>query len=135
TPPVGLNLFIASFRFQRSVTTLYRAVLPFIGILLFSLALTTYIPQLTTSMANLFGGASEGGDAPAPEVGGEECDLESLDEPGDEGLDLDSLDEGLDLDALDGELDLDALDDELGLDEPAPEGEAPEPAPEDPQGP
>src|SRR5690606_28242666 len=33
TPPVGLNLFIASFRFNRPMTEVYRAVLPFISIL------------------------------------------------------------------------------------------------------
>ncbi|MEM6962733.1 MAG: TRAP transporter large permease subunit, partial [Myxococcota bacterium] len=42
TPPVGLNLFIASFRFEKPVTLLYRAVLPFIALLLVALALTTY---------------------------------------------------------------------------------------------
>src|SRR6185369_17326152 len=32
-PPLGLNLFIASFRFERPLTSLYRIVLPFTGIL------------------------------------------------------------------------------------------------------
>ena len=34
-PPLGLNLFIASFRFNRPVSSLYRVVLPFVGILAF----------------------------------------------------------------------------------------------------
>jgi len=48
TPPVGLNLFISSFRFDRPLPALYRASLPFIGILLVALAVTTYVPALST---------------------------------------------------------------------------------------
>jgi len=44
TPPVGLNLFIASTRFERPIVELYRATLPFLLILLFTLALITYWP-------------------------------------------------------------------------------------------
>jgi C4-dicarboxylate transporter DctM subunit len=47
TPPVGLNLFIASTRFERPIVELYRATLPFLLILLFSLALITYWPSLS----------------------------------------------------------------------------------------
>jgi C4-dicarboxylate transporter DctM subunit len=43
-PPLGLNLFIASFRFNRPVSSLYRVVLPFVGILTFALALVSYVP-------------------------------------------------------------------------------------------
>ncbi len=53
TPPVGLNLFISSFRFEKPITLLYRAVLPFIGVLLVALLLTTYIPWLSTGLAGL----------------------------------------------------------------------------------
>ena len=42
TPPVGLNLFIASSRFDRPVTQLYRATLPFLLLLLFTLLCITY---------------------------------------------------------------------------------------------
>ncbi len=48
TPPVGINLFISSIRFGKPVTYLYRAVLPFIGILLITLLIVTYIPIITT---------------------------------------------------------------------------------------
>lgn len=44
TPPVGMNLFIASFRFQRPVTELYRATIPFFFILLSTVLLITYVP-------------------------------------------------------------------------------------------
>jgi hypothetical protein len=43
-PPLGLNLFIASFRFNRPVSSLYRVVLPFVGILAFALLLVSYVP-------------------------------------------------------------------------------------------
>jgi TRAP-type C4-dicarboxylate transport system permease large subunit len=46
-PPAGLNLFIAAFRFERPITQLYRAVLPFIVLMVVALGLVTYIPALT----------------------------------------------------------------------------------------
>ena len=48
TPPVGMNLFIASVRFKQPLGTLYRASLPYLGALLFALLLITYIPFLST---------------------------------------------------------------------------------------
>ena len=47
TPPVGLNLFISSIRFERPIFQLYRASLPFLVILLACLALITYFPSLS----------------------------------------------------------------------------------------
>ena len=47
TPPIGMNLFIASYRFGRSITELYRASLPFMLVLLVALALITYVPWLS----------------------------------------------------------------------------------------
>ena len=47
TPPVGLNLFISSIRFERPVLELYRASIPFILILLFCLVLITYVPSIS----------------------------------------------------------------------------------------
>jgi len=46
-PPLGINLFISSIRFEKSVLTLYFASLPFIGILLIGLAVITYFPWLS----------------------------------------------------------------------------------------
>jgi len=43
-PPLGLNLFIASFRFNRPVSSLYKVVLPFVGILGIGLVLVSYVP-------------------------------------------------------------------------------------------
>ena len=46
-PPMGLNLFIAGFRFNRPVPDLYRMVLPFIGLFVAALMIITYVPQIT----------------------------------------------------------------------------------------
>lgn len=53
TPPVGLNLFIASSRFERPVLQLYRATLPFLLLLLLTLFLITYWPGLSLFLPNL----------------------------------------------------------------------------------
>ena len=50
TPPVGINLFIASYRFNKPITTLYRASLPFMLVLLVALLLITYIPALSLGL-------------------------------------------------------------------------------------
>ncbi|MDG1133428.1 MAG: TRAP transporter large permease subunit [Pseudomonadales bacterium] len=47
TPPVGMNLFIASYRFKKPLLELYSATLPFMLILLVALAMITYIPVLS----------------------------------------------------------------------------------------
>ena len=47
TPPVGLNLFISSFRFKKPITELYRASFPFLLLLVFALLLITYIPAIS----------------------------------------------------------------------------------------
>jgi len=47
TPPVGINLFIASYRFNRPVTELYRASLPFMLVLMLSVIIITYWPALS----------------------------------------------------------------------------------------
>lgn len=43
-PPLGLNLFISSFRFNRPVSSLYRVVMPFVGILAIGLLAVSYVP-------------------------------------------------------------------------------------------
>ena len=47
TPPVGINLFIASFRFEKSIIDVYSSTIPFFVILLFSVILITFWPTLT----------------------------------------------------------------------------------------
>ncbi|MBW2072905.1 MAG: TRAP transporter large permease subunit, partial [Deltaproteobacteria bacterium] len=47
TPPIGMNLFIASLRFDRSIVQLGLAALPFLAILLVALVFITFWPQLS----------------------------------------------------------------------------------------
>ncbi|MEJ2601988.1 MAG: TRAP transporter large permease [Gammaproteobacteria bacterium] len=47
TPPVGLNLFIASYRFEEPIVRVYLATLPFLLILLISVIIITYVPALS----------------------------------------------------------------------------------------
>lgn len=113
TPPVGLNLFISSFRFGKPVTVLYKAVLPFIGLLLVALAITTYIPSLSL----MFLPEGAGDNAPARQVETTPDPVEPppdapIEPPPSGGLDdlEDLLDEGGDLEGGGG---LDALEQEL----------------------
>ena len=55
TPPVGLNLFISSFRFNTPVLKVYRSTVPFLMIQLVVLAIITYFPLLTLYPLNIFG--------------------------------------------------------------------------------
>lgn len=50
TPPVGLNLFLASYRFKKPLLEIYRAALPGLLILGFGVLLITYFPFLTTAL-------------------------------------------------------------------------------------
>lgn len=47
TPPVGMNLFIASFRFHKSITELWSATIPFFLVLLAVVLVITYVPWLS----------------------------------------------------------------------------------------
>ena len=47
TPPVGINLFLASQRFKQPILTVFRATLPFLFVLLLWLLLLTYVPALS----------------------------------------------------------------------------------------
>lgn len=55
TPPVGLNLFISSIRFEKPVFTVVRATLPYIAILLIGLIVITYIPELSLWLGTSLG--------------------------------------------------------------------------------
>jgi C4-dicarboxylate transporter, DctM subunit len=48
TPPVGMNLFIASYAFGKPLNKITRSVLPYLGLQLLVLIAVTYIPVLTT---------------------------------------------------------------------------------------
>lgn len=53
TPPVGLNLFLASYRFERPLLTVYRAALPALLILGIGVLAISYVPWLTTALLPL----------------------------------------------------------------------------------
>jgi tripartite ATP-independent transporter DctM subunit len=55
TPPVGLNLFLASYRFEKPLLTIYRASIPMLIILGLGVLLITYVPWLTTGIFALLG--------------------------------------------------------------------------------
>jgi C4-dicarboxylate transporter DctM subunit len=50
TPPVGLNLFLASYRFNEPMNRVYRDVLVFLFLGLVTVLLITYVPLLTTAL-------------------------------------------------------------------------------------
>jgi len=47
TPPVGMNLFLASYRFDKPLIQIYRHAIPFFLVLLGVVLFITYIPTLT----------------------------------------------------------------------------------------
>ena len=47
TPPVGMNLFLSAYRFEKDMSDIYKSVLPFFIILLFTVLAITYIPALS----------------------------------------------------------------------------------------
>jgi TRAP-type C4-dicarboxylate transport system permease large subunit len=55
TPPVGLNLLMSSYRFEKPVPEVLRAVWPVVIVLSFGVLLITYVPALTTALPRLFG--------------------------------------------------------------------------------
>jgi len=54
-PPLGLNLFLSSYRFKKPMTEVYMAVLPMYVILHLMVLLITFVPFLTTWLPGLFG--------------------------------------------------------------------------------
>jgi tripartite ATP-independent transporter DctM subunit len=55
TPPVGLNLFMASYRFDRPLLEVYRASVPLLVILGFGVLVITYVPWLTLGLLEWLG--------------------------------------------------------------------------------
>lgn len=54
TPPVGMNLFLASYRFKRPLPEIYRSATPFLAIRALAVLLVTYLPWLTSLGQGLF---------------------------------------------------------------------------------
>lgn len=55
TPPVGLNLYLSSYRFGKPLMEVTRATIPMMLILLFGVLVITYVPWLTTGVLRLMG--------------------------------------------------------------------------------
>ena len=53
TPPLGLNLFLASYRFEKPLVRIYRDVIPFQLVMLASVLIITYVPWMTTALLNV----------------------------------------------------------------------------------
>jgi TRAP-type C4-dicarboxylate transport system permease large subunit len=54
TPPVGMNLFLSSYRFRKPMSEVIRSVLPMLGVLLAGVLIISYVPFLTTWLPGLF---------------------------------------------------------------------------------
>jgi len=54
-PPMGLNLFLSSLRFEKSIIHLSKAVVMFVVFEAIALLVITYIPELSLWLVNLTG--------------------------------------------------------------------------------
>jgi len=54
TPPVGMNLFLSAYRFDKPVMYVTRASLPMLFVLALGVVLITYVPAITTWLPSLF---------------------------------------------------------------------------------
>jgi len=52
-PPVGLNLLLSSYRFDKPILEVMRAVIPMLLVLIIGVLLITYVPPLTTFLPRL----------------------------------------------------------------------------------
>jgi TRAP-type C4-dicarboxylate transport system permease large subunit len=55
TPPLGLNLFLSSLRFKKTLPETYVAVVPFFLLLVAVLLLVTYFPGLSVALTGAGG--------------------------------------------------------------------------------
>ena len=53
TPPVGMNLFLAAYRFDKPILEVAKAALPVLAVFLIGVVLVTYLPDLTTFLPRL----------------------------------------------------------------------------------
>jgi tripartite ATP-independent transporter DctM subunit len=54
TPPVGMNLFLASYRFNKPMTEVSRSVIPMLLVRFVGVLLITYLPVLSTALPRWF---------------------------------------------------------------------------------
>ncbi len=58
TPPIGLNLFVATSYFRQPFGLIVRSVAPFLAVMLASLAIIGFVPSLSTGLPNVAAGES-----------------------------------------------------------------------------
>lgn len=58
TPPIGLNLFVASSLFKKGIGEMVRAVAPFVGLMAICLLLITYVPSISLGLVSFSRGGS-----------------------------------------------------------------------------
>jgi C4-dicarboxylate transporter DctM subunit len=54
TPPVGMNLFLSSYRFNKPMPAIWSSIIPIFLVLLAGVLLITYIPFMSTALPNYF---------------------------------------------------------------------------------
>lgn len=86
TPPMGLNLFVSSSIFEKSLGDVIKSVVPFTALLLIAVILVTYVPTISLGPVNLL----KGRDFYVPFPSGDVCQAA---EPADDGDDLDDDDD------------------------------------------
>jgi C4-dicarboxylate transporter DctM subunit len=85
TPPMGLNLFVSSSIFEKSLGDVIKSVVPFTGLLLIAVILVTYVPTISLGPVNLFKGRDfyvpfPSGDVCETVASGDDDDLEGGDD-------------------------------------------------------
>jgi tripartite ATP-independent transporter DctM subunit len=54
TPPVGMNLFLSSYRFDKPMPVIWKSIIPILLVLLAGVLLITYIPFMSTALPDYF---------------------------------------------------------------------------------
>ncbi len=98
TPPMGMNLFVSSSIFDKSLGSVIRSVVPFTGLLLVAVLVVTYVPSVSLGPVNALNDKPfsvafpEGGTCTAPpsdedlEAFGDEDEEDAEDEGGEQGI-------------------------------------------------
>ena len=53
TPPIGINLFVASAAFKKPMGAVIKSVVPFIGLMFVGLMIVTYVPSVAVGPVNV----------------------------------------------------------------------------------
>ena len=103
TPPVGLNLFVASALYQKGLGHVIRSVAPFVALMLIGLGIITWYPQVSVGLGN----AIMGGDPNAMQ----DADGDGVDDRGEDAGGMPTMEEMMQ-EAMEGDEDEEELEDE-----------------------